>query len=102
MMERLTKAEIIELLKKEKAEKEALIAAQEAREKQVDIDLSFGATPKERTEQQKAQAEKDRALRGSNWRFTSEHSRKVSTDPIYRERFLAEAEKRRRESINGK
>jgi hypothetical protein len=98
-MERMTKAELISHIKE-------LEKAREARQKQVDIDLSFGETPKEKSEHQKAQEEKDRALRGSNWRFTSDHSRKVATDEIYRAQFLKEAEARRQKTLerikNGK
>lgn len=70
-----TKAEIIEMLEIQAKELEELRKKEEERETQIKLDLSFGATPKERNIHAEKQKKKDQMLRATNWRFTSEKSK---------------------------
>lgn len=70
---RMTKAEIIEELKKEQEAKEQLIKEKAAQGKQIELDMSFGSemTP-ERKEQLDAQRRKDFIKRMTNGKWCSE------------------------------
>ena len=72
-LSRLTKAEILELLEEKDKEVKVLQAKEDARKKQIEIDLAFGSelTP-ERKEQLKNQKRKDFIKRMTHGRWCSE------------------------------
>ena len=71
-VENMTKAELIQHLEKEKNKVAALEKEKEIMKENVDQDMSFSATPKERTEKQKKQDHKDFIKRMTHGRWTSE------------------------------
>lgn len=72
-LSRLTKAEILKLLEEKDQKVQELEAEKEAREQQIELDMSFGSdmTP-ERKEQLEKQRRKDYIKRMTHGRWTSE------------------------------
>ena len=71
-LENMTKAELIQHLKEEKEKVAALEKEKEAIALGVTQDMSFAATPEERTEKQQKQDHKDFIKKMTHGRWTSE------------------------------
>lgn len=71
-IENMTKAELIEHLSQVQADKDALEKEKEVRDKAIDLDMNFSATPEEKTEKQKKQAQKDFIKKMTHGMWTSQ------------------------------